>query len=177
MGRQKIAIKIMRQIRKTIPRIEEQDIDKGLEQGKSQSSQNRRSTTQLALQEFDATLGFLNPVNPPILLQQCMNALTPPKVNKYKRGTVKTSPPTILPKRSRSSFLPLTIPGTPDAPVQANPPQPTSSSSSTRCTEYTPNDDDTDDDLTYLDLYYQVFNKYRPEPGESNAEAAAGHHC
>jgi hypothetical protein len=38
-------------------------------------------------------------------------------------------------------------------------------------------DGDTDDDLTYLDLYYRVFNKHRPEPepGESNAEAAARH--
>ncbi len=104
-----------------------------------------------------------------------MNALTPPKSNKHKQGKLKTSPPSNIPKRTRSSFLPLTIPGTPDAPVQENPPQPTSSSSSTRCTECTPNDGDTDDDLTYLDLYYQVFNKHRPEPGESNAEAAARH--
>ncbi len=173
MGRHKIAIKIMRQIRRTVQRIKERDIDKGLEKGTSQSSKNRRSKTQLALPEFDATLGFLSPANPPVLLHQCMNALTSPRPKKHKRGTIKTSPPTTLPKRPRSSFLSLTIPGTPKAPVQANPPQPTSSSSSGRCPEYTPNDVDTDDDLTYLDLYYQVFNEHQPEPGELNAETAA----
>ncbi len=105
-----------------------------------------------------------------------MNALTSPRPNKYKRDQVKTSPPNNLPKRSRNSFLPLTIPGTPDAPVQTNPPlQQGSSSLSARSPEYTPNDEETDDELTYLDLYYKVFNKHRLEPGESNAEAAARH--
>ena len=175
MGRRKITIKIMREIRKTVPRVDNQDVHGGVETDRSPSSPKRRSKPQLILPVFDATRSFLNTPNLPILLHQCMNALTPPKPNKHKRGKVKTSPPSNIPKRTRSSFLPLTIPGTPEAPVQANPPQPTSSSSSTRCTECTPNDGDTDDDLTYLDLYYQVFDKHRPEPGESNAEAAARH--
>ncbi len=85
----------------------------------------------------------MNPPNPPVLLHQRMNALTSPRPTKHKRGKVKTSPPNTIPKRPRSSFLLRTIPGTPDAPVQTNPPlQPTSSSSSSseRCPEYTPND-------------------------------------
>jgi hypothetical protein len=158
MGRHKIALKIMRQIRRTVQRIEEHDIDKGLEKNKSQSSKNRRFQTQLALPKFDAALGFLNPPNSPVLLHQCMNALTSSRPNKSKREQVKTSPPNNLPKRPRNSFLPLTIPGTPDAPVQTDPPQPTLSSSPERHSVYTPNDNDTDDELTYLDLYYQVFN-------------------
>ena len=174
MGRHKIALKIMRQIRRTVQRIEEHDIDKGLEKGTSQSSKNRRFQTQLALPQFDAALGFLNPPNSPVLLHQCMNALTSSRPSKSKGEQVKTSPPNNLPKRPRNSFLPLAIPGTPDAPIQANPTlQPTLSSSTERCSEYTPNDNDTDDELTYLDLYYQVFNKHRPEPGESNADATS----
>ena len=48
-GRQKIAIKIMKQICTNVQRIEEQDIDKGLEMDKSQSNHNQ---------------GFLEPSQP-----------------------------------------------------------------------------------------------------------------
>ncbi len=176
--RPKVMMKVIRQVQR------HPQIGNKLKKSEETARQSRhidmqtyhcRQTILQALlpQPFDATLGFLNIPNSPVLLHQCMNALTSPTPTKHKRGKVKTSPPNHIPKRPRSSFLPLSIPGTPDAPAQANPPQTTSSFSSTRCTEYTPNDGDTDDDLTYLDLYYQVFNKHRPEPDESNAEAAA----
>ncbi len=43
--------------------------------------------------------------------------------------------------------------------------------------EWSPNghDEDIDEKLQDLDLYYKIFNKYRLEPGESNSEAAARH--
>ncbi len=36
-------------------------------------------------------------------------------------------------------------------------------------------DDDTDDELADITLYYKAFNLHRPEPKESNAESAARH--
>jgi hypothetical protein len=80
MRRQKIAIKLMRQIRTTVPRIKGQDANRGV---KKEPSQSRGSNTQLALPAFDAKRGFLNLPNSPLLIHQCMNALTPPKSNKH----------------------------------------------------------------------------------------------
>jgi hypothetical protein len=117
-------------------------------------------------------MGFVNQVDSPILLKQCMNSLQPAK---HKLSPVKTSPQANLTKRTRHAFSPITIPGTPEIPVIEESLSDIVSSSSTGPGYAAPNDDDTDDELGDIDLYYKAFNKRRPEPGESNAEAMARH--
>jgi hypothetical protein len=94
-----------------------------------------------------------------------MNSLSP----------VKTSPQANLTKCTRHTFSPITIPGTPETPVTEDCLTDIVSSSSTGPSYTTPNDDGTDDELGDIDLYYKAFNKHRPEPSESNAEAMARH--
>ncbi len=85
-------------------------------------------------------------------LGQCMNAIRSPHRPKEKLKKKRTSH-----KRKRY-FSPITIPGTPTE-------------------RHTPNDDETPHTLsqteeTDLNLYYCIFNRYRPDIDESNAESA-----
>jgi hypothetical protein len=125
-----------------------------------------------SIQQFDTTMGFINRVESPILLKQCMNSLQP---TKHKLSPVKTSPRANLTKRTKHAFSPITIPGTPETPVTEDCLTDIASSSSTGLGYIAPNDNDTDDELGDIDLYYKAFNKHRPEPGESNAEAMTRH--
>jgi hypothetical protein len=60
-------------------------------------------------------------------------------------------------KKKDKNVFPIVVPGTPDQPEQNK-------------TERAQQGQNQDEDLT---LYYKVFNRYRPEAGESNAESAA----
>jgi hypothetical protein len=85
-------------------------------------------------------------------LRQCMNAIRSPNRPKSKLKKKRTSH-----KRKRY-FSPITIPGTPTE-------------------RHTPNDDEASRTLsqteeTDLNLYYRIFNRYRPDIDESNAESA-----
>ena len=66
------------------------------------------------------------------------------------------------PRRAKSGFTPITVPGTPDEDI--NPQSPEISLSITNTEE------GIDEDLS---IYYKVFNRHKPEVGESNAESAA----
>ncbi len=94
MRRQKIAMKLMRQIRKQPNDVKEKENIK------------RTFNTKRSL---------------PLVLKQCMNTVRLSKPMKYKRSPVKTSPSNNLHKRSKHSFSPITIPGTSDAPVKTSP--------------------------------------------------------
>jgi hypothetical protein len=78
-------------------------------------------------------------------------------------------------KKSRTSFSPIIIPGTPEERIPSSPEEHAFTSSTTQ--KWSNNDDgeEGDEELQDIDLYYKVFNNYRPEPNESNAEAAERH--
>jgi hypothetical protein len=88
---------------------------------------------------------------------------------------VKTSPNNMHVKKSRTSFSPIIIPGTPEERIPSSPEEHASTSSTTHKWSYDDHDEEDDEELQDLDLYYKVFNNYRPEPDESNAEAAERH--
>ena len=98
-------------------------------------------------------------------LNQCMNSLQsiPPK---RKRRSVKMKVRVAIqqsqPRREKSSFTPIPIPGTPEEDI--NPQSPQISISKTNTEERI------DEDLA---VYSKVFNRHKPEFGESNAESAA----
>jgi hypothetical protein len=98
-------------------------------------------------------------------LTQCMNSLQS-KPPKRKRRSVKMKVRVAIqqsqPRREKSSFTPITIPGTPEEDI--NPQSPEISLPRTNTEE------GIDEDLT---IYYKVFNRHKPEFGESNAESAA----
>ncbi len=78
-------------------------------------------------------------------------------------------------KKSRISFSSIIIPGTPEKRIPSLPEEPISTSSATNKWSYDDHDEKDNKELQDLDLYYKVFNKHRPEPDESNAEAAERH--
>jgi hypothetical protein len=85
-------------------------------------------------------------------LQQCMNAIRSPNRPKAKLKKKGTSH-----KRKRH-FSPITIPGTPTE-------------------RHTPDNGDAshkppETEETDLNLYYSIYNRYRPDIDESNAESA-----
>jgi hypothetical protein len=120
-------------------------------------------------QQFDAELGFINRPN---TLRQCMNAVSPCQTSKHKLSPVKTSNTDSYAKKSRNTFSPIVIPGTPEATIPDL--QEEKSSDTGAEQEWAYHDDDTRE-LENLDLCYKIFNMNRPEPGESNSEAAARH--
>jgi hypothetical protein len=127
----------------------------------------------LPLPQFDAMLGFINRPNE---LKRCMNSIIPQTAPKHKLNPVKTSPTNMHVKKSRTSFSPIIIPGTPDERIPSSPEEHISTSSATHKWHYDDHVEDDDEELQDLDLlYYKVFNNYRPEPDESNAEAAEHH--
>jgi hypothetical protein len=114
-------------------------------------------------------MGFLNQPN---VLKQCMNSIIPQTAHKHKLSPVKTSPINMHVKKSRTSFSPIIIPGTPEERIPYSPEQPISATSATNKWSYDDHDEENDEELQDLDLYYKVCNNHRPEPDESNAEAA-----
>jgi hypothetical protein len=72
------------------------------------------------------------------------------KVKRRIRGNIRSS----LAKRSRPIYSPITIPGTPENQHHDN--------------ESKSGEEKQDEDL---DLYYTIYDKYKPELGESNAES------
>ena len=115
-------------------------------------------------QQFDATLGFLNEPN---TIRQCMNAVNPRQASTHHLSPVTTIRPNSYAKKSRKRFSPVFIPGTPDATSSDR--QEEQSSDARAEHEWNKKE------LEHIDLYYKIFNRNRPEPGESNSEAAARH--
>ena len=115
---------------------------------------------------------MLGLINIPNVLKQCMNGIIPQTASKHKLSPVKTSPINVNVKKSRTSFSPIIIPGTPEATIPDL--QEEKSSDTGAEQEWAYHNDDTRE-LENLDLYYKIFNMNRPEPGESNSEAAARH--
>ncbi len=73
-------------------------------------------------------------------------------------------------KRSRRTFSPIVVlPGTPDQDESSHSPK------LSACPTTTHEEDETTDELDDIDLYYKIWNQNRPDPGESNAEAAGRH--
>jgi hypothetical protein len=126
--------------------------------------------------QFDTTLAFLNHPDPSYqttvqkVFHQCMNGFTtPPHPMKHTRSPVNIRSQPNQSKRPRRTFSPIIVPGTPD--------QDESSYSYQRsiCHTTKHENDETDDELEDIDLYYKIWSQNRPDPDESNAEAAARH--
>ena len=106
-------------------------------------------------QQFDATLGFLNQPN---TLRQCMNAVNPRQASNHHLSPVKTIKTDSYAKKSRKTFSPILIPGTPDAAIHDR--QEEKSSDAGAKHEWVDYDDEKE--LENLDLYYKIFNRNRP---------------
>ncbi len=140
------------------------------ELGRQQDAQNNKCA------QIDATLAFLNQPNPSYQTQaqkvfhQCMNGfITPPHPMKHTRSPVKIRSQPNPSKRPRRTFSPIIVPGTPEQDKSSHSPElPT-------CPTTTHQEDEINDELEDIDLYYKIWNQNRPDPGESNAEAAARH--
>ena len=106
--------------------------------------------------QWDITQGFMRTTYPEgSVLTQCVNAIHSPnrKITKTKR-VLKLPIHSRLAKRTRPTFSPITIPGTPEK-------QP-----STQRSEAVEDNQEED-----LELYYKICAKFKPEMGESNAES------
>jgi hypothetical protein len=95
-------------------------------------------------------------------LHQCMNSIhtQPPKPQKKKGLKLRIRVAVQRPKRRRLNFPTVTIPGTPEGETITK---------EVRAKESKKEEGIGDD----LDLYYKVYNRYKPEAGESNAESVA----
>jgi hypothetical protein len=96
------------------------------------------------------------------ILYQCMNVLhrAPPK-SKNKEGLkLRIRVAIQKPKRRKLNYPTVTVPGTPEEEKDTHEVQTIENNKKKGI----------DDDL---DLYYKVYNRYKPEAGESNAESAA----
>jgi hypothetical protein len=111
--RSKITIKVMRQVRnqhtKATNQIDTKHVDI------RPNEQGLKHLLGFDIPQFDTTMGFVNRVDSPILLKQCMNSLQPAK---HKLSPVKTSPQANLTKRTRHAFSPITILGTPETSIE-----------------------------------------------------------
>jgi hypothetical protein len=86
-----------------------------------------------------------------------MNTLhQPPKPKKKKGLKLRIKVAVQQPKRRKLNFPTITVPGTPEEQKDMHEEQ----------TQETEKQKGIDDDLN---LYYKVYNRYRPEAGESNA--------
>ena len=140
------------------------------------------------IQQFDTTAAFLNQPNDgsstdastrnqiPQAFKQCMNELqSPVRRKKHKQSPVKPSPQNGLSKRSRQTFSPITIPGTPEYTSHFAPSLASLDDAELPADGNEDHNTTTDDELEDIDLYYKVLSRYKPEPGESNAESASRH--
>jgi hypothetical protein len=178
-NRSKVMMKLMRQVARyhqTGNKLKDEKESQQQSQHQSQHLHERtyyqKQTASQILPRFDAMMGFINQPN---VLKQCMNSIITQTAPKHKLSPVKTSPNNMHVKKSRTSFSPIIIPGTPEERVPSSPEEHASASSTTQ--KWSNNDDSEgkDEELQDLDLYYKVFNNFRPEHDESNAEAAERH--
>jgi hypothetical protein len=98
-------------------------------------------------------------------LNQCMNSLQsiPPKRKRRNvKMKVRVATQQSQPKREKTSFTPITIPGTPEEDINPQSPQISLPRTNTK--------ERVDEDLA---IYYKVFNRHKPEFGEFNAESTA----
>jgi hypothetical protein len=111
---------------------------------------------EFGLVRFDPLLSFMPQTSVTYLqrspLQQCMNAIRSPNRPKAKLKKKRTS------RKRQRYFSPITIPGTPTE-------------------RHTPDNDtslhtQSQQDEEDLNLYYRLYNRYRPDIDESNAESA-----
>jgi hypothetical protein len=113
--------------------------------------------------QYDILQGYLNEQNTykKSIMHQCMNALRtePPNPRKKKGLKLRIKVAVQKPKRRKLNFPTVTVHGTPEEQKDTHEVQ----------TQETEKQKDIDDDLN---LYYKVYNRYRPEAGESNAESA-----
>jgi hypothetical protein len=110
------------------------------------------------LSRWDITQGFIKQTYPEgNVLVQCMNAIRSPnrRIMETKR-VLKLPIHSKLAKRTRPSFSPITVPGTPENQL------------STQRSEAIEDNQEED-----LDLYYKIYAKFKPEMGESNAESVS----
>jgi hypothetical protein len=87
-----------------------------------------------------------------------MNSIVPQTAPKHKLGPVKTSPNNMHVKKSRTSFSPIIIPGTPEERIPSSLEELASTSSATHKWSYDDHGEEDDEELQDLDLYYKVFN-------------------
>jgi hypothetical protein len=122
----------------------------------------RLTTNQYS--QHDITQGYTNEKDTyeKSIMHQYMNALQagPPKPKKKKDMRLRIKVAVQKPKRRKLSFPTVTVSGTPEEEKDTHEVQ----------TQELKKEESIDDDL---DLYYKVYNRYKPEPGESNAESAA----
>jgi hypothetical protein len=119
----------------------------------------QKQTASQILPRFDTMMGFINQPN---VLKQCMNSIITQTAPKHKLSPVKTSPNNMHVKKSRTSFSPIIIPGTPEERVPSSPEEHASASSTTQ--KWSNNDDSEgkDEELQDLDLYCKVFDNFLP---------------
>jgi hypothetical protein len=114
--------------------------------------------------QYDITQGFMGEQDTygKSIMHQCMNALhtEPPKPEKKKGLKLRIKVAVQKTKRRKLNFPTITVPGTPEKEKGTHEVQ----------TQESKKKKGIDDDL---DLYYKVYNRYKPEAGESNAESAA----
>jgi hypothetical protein len=131
----------------------------------------KSSSTQLRLlsmhqyTQFETAQAFMNDqgtYHGGSTLHQCMNSfrLEPPKPKKKKGLKLRIRVAVQRPKRRKLNFPTVTVPGTPEEETIT---QEVQAKESKR-------EEGIHDDL---DLYYKVYNRYKPEGRESNAESAA----
>ncbi len=111
------------------------------------------------LNTFDITTAYTNirslTYQTSAVFDQCMNAMTStPETTPHRKKGAKMKARIVFRTTRRTrmkvTVSPITVKGTPDQPEHAK----------------TGEEDD-------ISLYYTVFNRYKPEAGESNAESAA----
>jgi hypothetical protein len=155
--RPKVMMKVLRQIQR------HHQTGNKLQKSEETTRQSRHIDIQpyhaifhaLIPQQFDATLGFLNQPN---TLREYMNAVSPRQASKHKLSPVKTIKTDSYAKKSRNTFSPILIPGTPDAAIPDR--QEEKSSDAGAKHEWVDYDDEKE--LENLDLYYKIFNRNRP---------------
>ena len=149
----KLRARIMKQIRRKVRKVQ------------STSFNQMRLLSMLQYKQFDTTQAFMDnqgAYHEKSTLHQCMNALRPepPKPKKKKGLKLRIRVAVQKPKKRKLNFPTVTVPGTTEGETTAQEVQ----------AQEPKEEKGIDDDL---DLYYKVYNRYKPEVGESNAESAA----
>jgi hypothetical protein len=154
-ARTKVKAKLMRSIRKHVPKKEHVRWEKT---NIVIENKLRRllSLFPSNLTQWDTTQGFTNQTyTEGGILAQCMNAIRSPNRDTQKKKRMLRLPiHSKLAKRSRPAFSPITVPGTPENQQYKY---------KSEIAEEKRNED--------LDLYHKIYARYKPEMGESTAES------
>jgi hypothetical protein len=156
-ARTKVRAKLMRSIRKHVPKKEHIRWEK-TNSVTTNKLMKLLSLSPYCLTQWDTTQGYSNQTYPEgNVLVQCMNAIRSPnrRITETKR-VLKLPIHSKLAKRPRPAFSPITVPGTPENQI------------STQRSEAVEDNQEED-----LDLYYKIYAKFKPEMGESNAESVS----